>query len=265
MKAQWFHNPRHYEFAKALMDDSYSSNRYDVFRDFLEVAFITFSQAVYKLRTGTIDAKREERYLQIMRSHKGYAKTFPRALGILVDGLERQEHDFLGDVFGAIGANDKTYKGQCFTPYSLCKAMAEMTFGDITKESWVKEGRGRLTFSEPACGGGAMVLACHRALLDRGFTPYDYHATAVDVDSKCYHMTYIQLTLCGVPAHVVHGNTLSLEEWDAMPTLVSAMTYFGTDIPGMTGTANAPGAAGSVTVPSQHDLPVVKIRKRGAA
>jgi hypothetical protein len=37
--------------------------------------------------------------------------------------------------------------------------------------------------------------------------------TAVDVDEKAAHMAYIQLSLLGVPAIVIHGNTLSLQEW----------------------------------------------------
>src|SRR5579863_8704513 len=39
------------------------------------------------------------------------------------------------------------------------------------------------------------------------------HVTAVDVDPKCVHMTYLQLSLLHVPAIVVHGNSLSLEEF----------------------------------------------------
>jgi hypothetical protein len=37
--------------------------------------------------------------------------------------------------------------------------------------------------------------------------------TAVDIDLKCVHMTYLQLALYGVPAVIIHGNSLSCEEW----------------------------------------------------
>lgn len=37
--------------------------------------------------------------------------------------------------------------------------------------------------------------------------------TATDIDLKCVHMCYLQLSLYGIPAVVIHGNTLTLEEW----------------------------------------------------
>ena len=38
-------------------------------------------------------------------------------------------------------------------------------------------------------------------------------AVATDIDLKCVHMAYIQLSLYGIPAVVIHGNTLTVEEW----------------------------------------------------
>src|ERR1035438_3660342 len=39
------------------------------------------------------------------------------------------------------------------------------------------------------------------------------HVTAVDVDLKCVHMAYLQFALLHIPAVIVHGNSLSLEEF----------------------------------------------------
>lgn len=36
---------------------------------------------------------------------------------------------------------------------------------------------------------------------------------ATDIDLKCVYMCYLQLSLYGIPAVVIHGNTLTLEEW----------------------------------------------------
>ena len=36
--------------------------------------------------------------------------------------------------------------------------------------------------------------------------------TATDIDLKCVHMCYLQLSLLGIPAVVIHGNSLTLEE-----------------------------------------------------
>lgn len=47
---------------------------------------------------------------------------------------------------------------------------------------------------------------------------FDYrHNTffvAQDIDIRCVWMAYIQLSLYGIPAMVIHGNTLTMEEWD---------------------------------------------------
>jgi hypothetical protein len=37
--------------------------------------------------------------------------------------------------------------------------------------------------------------------------------TAVDVDPKCVHMSYLQFSLLHIPAVIIHGNSLSLEEF----------------------------------------------------
>ncbi|MBQ3255855.1 MAG: hypothetical protein IJA67_00365 [Oscillospiraceae bacterium] len=46
---------------------------------------------------------------------------------------------------------------------------------------------------------------------------YDYTekmcAVATDIDLKCVHMVYIQLSLYGNPAVIIHGNALTVEEW----------------------------------------------------
>lgn len=44
--------------------------------------------------------------------------------------------------------------------------------------------------------------------------------TAQDIDLKCVHMTYLQLSLYGIPAVVIHGNTLTVEEWSRWYTPV---------------------------------------------
>lgn len=38
-------------------------------------------------------------------------------------------------------------------------------------------------------------------------------AYCCDIDIKCVYMAYIQLSLYGIPAVVVHGNSLTVEEW----------------------------------------------------
>ena len=39
------------------------------------------------------------------------------------------------------------------------------------------------------------------------------HATCIDIDPRCVHMTYLQLSLLHIPAIVLHGNSLSNQVW----------------------------------------------------
>jgi len=39
------------------------------------------------------------------------------------------------------------------------------------------------------------------------------HATCIDIDLRCVHMTYLQASLLHIPAIVVHGNSICGEVW----------------------------------------------------
>ena len=60
----------------------------------------------------------------------------------VVAELERDpEQDFLGELFMALGLGNE-WKGQFFTPYSVCRAMSAMTYAPdmtarIEKQGWI--------------------------------------------------------------------------------------------------------------------------------
>ena len=59
-----------------------------------------------------------------------------------------------------------------------------------------------------------MVIALAQEMRELGINYQRHlHVTAVDVDVKCVHMAYLQLSLLHIPAVIVHGNSLSLEEF----------------------------------------------------
>lgn len=102
------------------------------------------------------------------------------------------------------------HKGQFFTPYSVSKLMAQITLYDAHEAI---ERKGYFTLSEPAVGSGGMVIAACDVLHDQGINYQQAcHATCIDVDIKAVHMAYIQLSLIGLPAVIVHGNALTLTE-----------------------------------------------------
>lgn len=46
---------------------------------------------------------------------------------------------------------------------------------------------------------------------------------AVDLDIQCVYMTYLNLSLYGIPAVIIHGNAITLEEYDRWYTPVYLM------------------------------------------
>lgn len=66
--------------------------------------------------------------------------------------------------------------------------------------------------SEPACGAGGMILAYVKEMLNQKINPVHHlWVQAVDIDRMVALMCYIQLSLWGVPAQIIVGNTLTLE------------------------------------------------------
>ncbi len=184
---------------------------WQVFSDFCEMAAISLSNAVDRPQF----AKREERYMQVIKRYtpEELAK-FPQMLGALTEALEEETTDVLGRTFHDLELHNK-WAGQFFTPYPVCQMMAKMTLSDDAEVRAKIERRGFITASEPACGSGAMIIALAHAMKDMGINYQQHlHVTAVDVDAKCVHMAYVQFAMLHVPATIVHGNTLKMEEWD---------------------------------------------------
>lgn len=48
---------------------------------------------------------------------------------------------------------------------------------------------------------------------------------AQDIDIRCVWMAYIQLSLYGIPAVVIHGNTLTMETWSRWYTPCAAYPF----------------------------------------
>lgn len=187
-----------------------------VFEDFLAMAAISISNAVDLMHRG----KREAQYMEIVgRYEKSEVELFSQMFAHLVEELEQHaEHptDILGTVFHELELHNK-YKGQFFTPQDVCDMMGMITCPDGP----IVDEKGYVTVCEPCSGSGAMILAFAKAMKKNS---YDYHrqlvVTAMDIDLKCVYMSYLQLSLYGIPAVVIHGNTITVEEWSRWYTPV---------------------------------------------
>lgn len=201
-------SPQHKEFNNILKDLARSRHMISVFRDFLEMSHIALANSVY-LQTD-IGQEMEARYFESIKQYsKEELEQFSKLLALTAIALQESSHDFLGQVFMANDMGNE-YRGQFFTPYHISQMMTQIIFtgyDDIIKE------KGYISMQEPTCGSGGMVIACAETLHASGYdVSKTMWAEARDIDSLCFMMTYIQLSVLGVPARVVQGNTLTLEE-----------------------------------------------------
>ena len=123
--------------------------------------------------------------------------------GMLTMALEEEIQDVLGEVYMAAGLGNKN-TGQFFTPFHLSEAAASLAIPkDISPQN-------PLTMNEPSCGGGGMIIAAAKILHDREIDfQHSMKVVAQDLDWKGVYMTYVQLSLLGIKATVVQGNTLA--------------------------------------------------------
>lgn len=204
--------------AKLLRQASSRLDTWRVFSDFVEMAAISIANSVMP------DPGREARYMQIIGAYKpDESELFPQMLGSVALALECELGDVLGEVFMELELGNQ-HRGQFFTPYALCRAIA-MLNDDIAPR--VQE-RGFVTVSDPAVGAAALLIAFAEEAKRQGVNYQRHiHATGQDVDIKAVHMAYIQLSLIGLPAVVIHGNTLTMEVQSRWHTPMHVMGGWG--------------------------------------
>ena len=76
------------------------------------------------------------------------------------------------------------------------------------------EKKGYITVCEPCIGSGGMILGAAKAMANQKLNyQTQMLVTGIDIDIKCVQMAYLQLSLLGIPAVIIHGNSLTDEEW----------------------------------------------------
>lgn len=190
------------EFISKLSNLDRSRSVSTVFNDFLTLSCCSLAQTVYR------NDNLEQKYLNIIKTYtKGQAEEFSKLLAFLVLGLEQAPQDFLGQIFMSLNLGSQA-NGQYFTPYSVSKFMAEIIFTEI--ESF--QNNQLITLSEPCCGSGALIIAFAQTLREHNINyQQNLFVEAIDISEMCFKMTYIQLSLLGISAKVVQGDSLSLK------------------------------------------------------
>ena len=149
-----------------------------------------------------------------------YARMFA-LLWLTVRDHADDPSDILGDIYHELRLNNE-WNGQFFTPDHICRMMAEMV-NPVTENA---DRDGPITINEPTCGSGTMVIGAVWAMKRKNFDfQRNSFFVAQDIDIRCVWMAYIQLSLYGIPAVVIHGNTLTMEEWSRWYTPYALMPF----------------------------------------
>lgn len=192
------------EFVGIVDKLSYTRQKWEVWSDLMAVMACALSNAADR-RPGHYD-KREQEYLDRIK-HFSDPNLAAQAMAIIVEAMEQNpDQDFLGSLYMRLELGSH-WHGQFFTPYSLCRLMAEVIMDDPKEEI---DRRGWISICDPCIGGGAMMVAAVTRFRNAGVNYHD-HVMFVgqDVDRVAGMMAYIQLSLLGCPGYIVVANTLT--------------------------------------------------------
>ena len=192
------------EFIEKFQTLCYSRSSWEVWADFITATACAIANSVD--REPERFNKREEEYKQCMK-RIGDVQTSAEMFGIITMALEENpEQDFLGSLFMKLELGNH-WKGQFFTPYSVCKAMATINAQNF--EDTIKS-KGYVSVNDCACGAGATLIAMANTFKEHDIN-YQNHAlfVAQDIDRTAGLMCYIQLSLLGCPGYVVIADSLS--------------------------------------------------------
>lgn len=196
------------EIIKLINSMSGRYSGFEIFSDWIRCLAISIQNSVHFFHDSVWE-ERERLYLDTMNR---YSKEEQRKLcemsafliGAMDDGLD----DILGKIYMEAGMGSKT-TGQFFTPFNVSMLTAEMSLNEQIAR--YKDGEiDKITVLEPSCGGGGMIIAAAKVLEKAGInyqTVMD--VVAQDMDWKGVYMTYVQLSLYGISATCVQGDTLS--------------------------------------------------------
>lgn len=183
------------------MSGKYSS--YEIFSDWVEMMAIAIQNNCTVVHN-KLWQQREQQYIQTFSRYSQHEKeVIFKMTGLLTLAFEEEIADVLGEIYMEAGCGSRA-TGQFFTPFHVSRMCAELTIPHDVDEN------NRYVMNEPSTGGGGMIIAAARVLKDRGLNYQRcMKVTAQDMDWKAVYMTYVQVSLLGIDAAIVQGNTLA--------------------------------------------------------
>lgn len=166
---------------------------YQIFDDWVKIMALSFANQVrYK-------DDMEKEYLRIInRFSENERKRLTEMIVWLFEYANEKKFDVLGHICMNLELGAKK-NAQYFTPYNICQLLARtQTIGEKP-----------VLLYEPTCGSGGNVIAYAEEMERRNI---DYRkklkAVCMDIDIRAVYMTYVQLTIYGIPGMCYQCNTL---------------------------------------------------------
>lgn len=137
-------------------------SRWEIWADFITLAALSMNIIVDLVHA----EERAKTYKTIASKYtEKEIVVFDQMFDEIVNGMENDpDQDFLGELFMSLELGND-HAGQFFTPYCVCKAMADITVPDIKQ---MVEEKGWFGSCDPACGAGALLVALANVCLEKG-------------------------------------------------------------------------------------------------
>lgn len=181
-----------------------SHSAYEIYSDWIQcMAYMIYNTV--QLCHDKLWKFREDMYLAIMKKYNHDEQIrLCEMTAWLTESLEENPHDVLGEVYMKSDMGSSA-AGQFFTPFHLSEFVARIAL----KEDITNYDGHIIELNEPSCGGGGMIIAAAKVLQEAGINyQKKMKVVAQDLDWKGVYMTYVQLSLLGINAICVHGDTL---------------------------------------------------------
>lgn len=209
------------EILKTLNHFEYIRDKKQVFMNAVEFNALMLSVKTDDYRLNERLARAQEIYTNYKTNEQDFKnfKAISDGIYFMLSDITDHFGDHLGEIYMEIEAGNKS-AGQYFTPYYVSKMMTMITLGEKPDENKI------FTLNEPCCGSGGMVVAAADIWNEQGFN-YANNALVVanDIDRNCVLMSYLQISFTGLPAVILHQDTLTQKTWDRFFTPAFLLQY----------------------------------------
>lgn len=211
------------KFKDDFKDIARKYDEHTLLYDFVKMVAISIYNAIAH------NEQMEKEYLLTIKKYdKETQQIIPRMYANLVLAYETAgEIIDIFSVFYEDGGFRNKHLAQYFTPNHISMFMGEIAIATEKNLDKIIKEKDFITMMEPTCGAGGMILAFAKAL---GNHDINYQqqllVEATDISDMCVYMTYIQLSLYGIPAVVHCGDTLTQKMRFKMETPFFFLNYW---------------------------------------